>query len=361
MGGSGGTSLGREAFRAEVSRRPIVADGGLGTSLIGLGTPVDACLEALNVRRPEIVELAHRSFVDAGARLVLTNSFGANRYRLERHGLADRVDELCAASVARARAAGADLVAGSLGPLGVRLAPYGRVRDVEAADAYAEQAAALVGAGADLLVLETQTDLREIEVAVQAVRGAVGPVVLIVSATFIAGRPHAARLVAGGRRGRPHGARRRRGRRELRGRACAGAADRPRDARDRAPGFRCSRAPTPAAPPRGRQARVSGDAWIRRRGGCARSSTPARPIVGGCCGTGPSTSGRSPSRPLARARRRATVAVVATGERRHVRRLRRPLTATRSQRSLARRRSRRRGGDGAATLVRRAPRSSPRP
>jgi homocysteine S-methyltransferase len=184
MDGSEGAPLARGAFRDELSRGPIVADGGLGTSLIELGTPVDACLEALNVRRPEVVERAHRSFVDAGARLVLTNSFGANRYRLERHGLADRVDELCAASVARVRAAGAGLVAGSLGPLGVRLAPYGRVRDGEAGDAYAEQAAALVGAGADLLVLETQTDLREIEVAVRAVRDAVGHVVLVVSATF---------------------------------------------------------------------------------------------------------------------------------------------------------------------------------
>ena len=184
MDGSEGAQLAREAFRAEVAGGPIVADGGLGTSLIGLGSPVDACLEALNVLEPEVVERAHRSFVDAGARLVLTNSFGANRYRLERHGFADRVEELCTASVARARAAGASLVAGSLGPLGVRLAPYGRVRGIEAADAYAEQAAALVGAGADLLILETQTDLREIEVAVQAVRDAVGDVVLVVSATF---------------------------------------------------------------------------------------------------------------------------------------------------------------------------------
>jgi len=176
--------LDRRTFRDLLMRGPLVADGGLGTSLIALGTPVDACLEALNTRDPDLVERAHRAFVEAGARIVATNSFGANRFRLERHGLADRAAELSAAAVARARDAGAELVAGSLGPLGVRLAPYGRVRETDAAGAYVEQAAALAGAGADLLLLETQTDLREIEVAVGAIRSVAPDLALAVSATF---------------------------------------------------------------------------------------------------------------------------------------------------------------------------------
>ena len=174
----------RTAFRRIIEEGPLVADGGFGTSLIALGTSVDACLEASNERDPVRVEGVHRTFVDAGARLILTNSFGANRFRLERHGLADRVEELCTAAVALARGAGAEIVGGSLGPLGVRLAPYGRVREPDAADAYAEQARALVAAGADLLVLETQSDLREIEVAAAAIRDLTGDVPLVVSATF---------------------------------------------------------------------------------------------------------------------------------------------------------------------------------
>ncbi|HSL09741.1 MAG TPA: bifunctional homocysteine S-methyltransferase/methylenetetrahydrofolate reductase [Actinomycetota bacterium] len=184
MDGTQARGLDREEFRDLLAGSIVVADGGLGTSLIAMGSAADACLEAENVRRPDIVERAHRSFVEAGARLVLTNSFGANRFRLDRHGLADRVEALCVAAVTCARASGASLVAGSLGPLGVRLSPYGRVPESEAADAYAEQANALVGAGVDLLVLETQSDLREIEVAVGASRTAAPEIPLVVSATF---------------------------------------------------------------------------------------------------------------------------------------------------------------------------------
>jgi len=126
----------------------------------------------------------HAAFVAAGSQLVLTNTFGANRYRLERYGLADRVAAICAAGVERARAAMPDLVGGSIGPLGVRLQPYGRVDPAEAFDAYREQAAALAEAGADVLVIETQTDLRELEQAVNAARDAAPGLALLASATF---------------------------------------------------------------------------------------------------------------------------------------------------------------------------------
>lgn len=173
-----------DGFRERLGHGPIAADGGLGTSLIAGGAPVQACLEALNVADPALVEGVHRSFVEAGATLVLTNSFAANRFRLDRHGFGDRVEELCTAAVALARSGGAELVGGSLGPLGVRLAPYGRVRPEDAVSAYAEQADALAAAGADLLVLETQADLREIEQAVAAVRKAAPGVALVASVTF---------------------------------------------------------------------------------------------------------------------------------------------------------------------------------
>ncbi|MEO8292035.1 MAG: bifunctional homocysteine S-methyltransferase/methylenetetrahydrofolate reductase [Actinomycetota bacterium] len=163
---------------------PLLADGGMGTSLIARGAPVGACLEASNGDDPAAVETVHRGFVAAGAHLILTNTFGANRFRLGSHGLADRMDELNRAGVALARRAGARIVGGSMGPLGVRLAPYGRVAVEDALDAYAEQAAALMEAGADLLVIETQTDLREMEQAILGVRRASADTAILVSATF---------------------------------------------------------------------------------------------------------------------------------------------------------------------------------
>jgi len=168
----------------ERTRTPLIADGGMGTSLIDTGVALDACMEALNERDPARVTSIHAAFVAAGSQLVLTNTFGANRYRLERHGLADRVAAICAAGVERARAAEPELLGGSIGPLGVRLQPYGRVDPAEAFDAYREQAAALAEAGADVLVIETQTDLRELEQAVNAARDAAPGLALLASATF---------------------------------------------------------------------------------------------------------------------------------------------------------------------------------
>src|SRR4051812_13128544 len=171
------------ALRAR-ARTPLIADGGMGTSLIDTGVPLDACMEALNEREPERVTSIHAAFVAAGSQLVLTNTFGANRYRLEHHGLGERVAALCAAGVARAREANPELVGGSLGPLGVRLQPYGRGDPAEAFDAYREQAAALAEAGADVLVIETQTDVRELEQAIAAARDAAPNLALLASATF---------------------------------------------------------------------------------------------------------------------------------------------------------------------------------
>ncbi|HEX6131334.1 MAG TPA: homocysteine S-methyltransferase family protein, partial [Actinomycetota bacterium] len=173
-----------EKFRSLVAAGPVLADGAMGTALIARGAPVDACLDEWSLREPAAVEAVHRASIEAGARIVWTNTFGANRFRLERHGLQGRVAAICAAGVGVARRAGAELVAGSLGPLGVRLAPYGRVRPADAADAYREQAEALASAGVDVLVLETQSDLREMEQAIGAIRDASPGLALLVTATF---------------------------------------------------------------------------------------------------------------------------------------------------------------------------------
>ena len=126
------------ALDALLHSGPLLADGGMGASLVEAGVPVSSCFEAMNVDDPDLVESIHRGFVEAGAGLVVTNTFGANRFKLGAREMADRVGELNRRGTEVAGRAGV-LVAGSVGPLGVRLAPLGRVRPAEAFGAYAEQ------------------------------------------------------------------------------------------------------------------------------------------------------------------------------------------------------------------------------
>ncbi len=170
------------------SGRPILADGAMGTMLHARGVPFDACFDELNRTQPDLILSIHRAYLEAGAQIVETNSFGANRHKLSAHGLADQVTEINAASVALARQAiqstGREaLIAGSVGPLGVRLAPFGRVQPEQAYEAYREQIAALQEAGADLIVLETQSDLHELREGIRAAKDT-GALPVIGSVTF---------------------------------------------------------------------------------------------------------------------------------------------------------------------------------
>jgi methionine synthase / methylenetetrahydrofolate reductase (NADH) len=171
-------------LRTLLADGPLLADGGMGTSLIEQGEPVGTCFELLNVDAPERIASIHRAFIHAGSDVILTNTFGGNRFRLDIHGVATRVGELNRAAVALARYVGARFVAGSIGPLGVRLAPYGRVRPEDAFAAFREQAAALAEGGVDLLIIETQTDLLEMEQALTAARAGAPGIAVAVSATF---------------------------------------------------------------------------------------------------------------------------------------------------------------------------------
>lgn len=179
----------REQLEAWLARgRPILMDGAMGTMLHASGIGFDACFDELNLTQPDLVERIHRAYLSAGAQIVETNSFGANRFKLASHGLEAQVGEINAASVAVARRAirtsGAEaLVAGSIGPLGVRLAPYGRVKAEQACSAFQEQIGALVEAGADLLVIETHSDLAEVAEAVRAARK-VTSIPVLASLTF---------------------------------------------------------------------------------------------------------------------------------------------------------------------------------
>ncbi|MFP5224159.1 MAG: bifunctional homocysteine S-methyltransferase/methylenetetrahydrofolate reductase [Actinomycetota bacterium] len=174
----------RGSFAQLLADRVLLADGGTGTSLLERGAAPDACADLLNIQDRDLVRDVHASFVEAGAQIIETNTFGANRYRLGSFGAENLVEEVNLAGVARAREAGAEIVAGSVGPLGVRLAPYGRVAEPAAAEAFAEQIGALVRAGVDLLLLETFSDLSEALVALRVAREVGGDLAVAVTMTF---------------------------------------------------------------------------------------------------------------------------------------------------------------------------------
>lgn len=162
----------RERLR---DRRVIIADGAMGTQLYARGIAYDQCFDAQNLERPELVEQIHREYIGAGAELIETNTFGGNRFRLATLGFDDRVREinLNGARIARgAREICGEpvFVAGSVGPTGRALEPYGTTTAQEMYEAFHEQIAALVEGGVDLLILETFGDLREIAEAVRAAR-----------------------------------------------------------------------------------------------------------------------------------------------------------------------------------------------
>ncbi|HXX60446.1 MAG TPA: homocysteine S-methyltransferase family protein, partial [Candidatus Sulfotelmatobacter sp.] len=168
---------------------PILADGAMGTMLFAAGLQFGDPPEVWNFDRPDVVRRIHRGYLDAGARIVMTNTFGANRARLGMHNLEGRVAEInrTAAVLLRsevAAAGGRALVAGDMGPSGQIMAPLGTLEPGEAVDIFAEQAAALLAGGADLLWIETMSDLAEITAAIAGVRRADPAVPIIATMTF---------------------------------------------------------------------------------------------------------------------------------------------------------------------------------
>jgi homocysteine S-methyltransferase len=161
----------------------VLSDGAMGTMLYGRGIFINRCFDELNLSQPETVAGIHTEYLQAGAQIIETNTFGANAYRLERYGLRDQVHEInlagvriarqCVAQIAQKQATEA-YVAGAIGPLGVSLKPLGELSLEQAREAFAEQIAALAeggpGVGADLLILETMTSLAEAGEAIRAAR-----------------------------------------------------------------------------------------------------------------------------------------------------------------------------------------------
>jgi homocysteine S-methyltransferase len=166
-------------FAEILASRPLLADGAMGTVLYGRGIFINRCYDELNLSDPGLILAIHEEYLQSGADILETNTFGANRFRLARHGLTEKVAEINAAGVRLARQAvehlkdkqaGEAWVAGSVGPLGVRLEPLGKTGLDEARAAFAEQISALAGAGADMLIIETMPALNEAREALIAAR-----------------------------------------------------------------------------------------------------------------------------------------------------------------------------------------------
>lgn len=173
----------------QTNQRPLLSDGAMGTLLNQRGVSFERCFDELNLTDPALVAAIHREYIDAGSQIIQTNTFGANRFKLSHHGLEDQVSEINAAAVELARRVVMAsfkevLIAGDVGPLGVRLAPFGRVQPEQARQVFAEQIAALIEAGVDLLIIETMTDLYEVREAIAAARQINPQIPVVASMTF---------------------------------------------------------------------------------------------------------------------------------------------------------------------------------
>src|SRR5256886_3570449 len=163
------------ALSLRLQAGPLLGDGAMARVLYGRGVSLDACFDVLNLNTPRLVQAIHADYIAAGADLIESNTFGANRFKLAVHGLEGQVREVNRRGVRLARdvreSAGRDvLVLGSIGPLGKYLAPLGGVTAEAARAAFREQAEAVVEGGADGLILETFSHLAEIALAIHADR-----------------------------------------------------------------------------------------------------------------------------------------------------------------------------------------------
>jgi 5-methyltetrahydrofolate--homocysteine methyltransferase len=161
--------------------RPLLCDGAMGTQLMFAGLEQGNCGEAWNLTHPERVLAIQRRYVEAGADCIITNTFGGSRIMLNRHGQADGVAPINKAGVEIARQAFGDregYVLGDIGPFGGLLEPYGDFTEAQVRSAFEEQAAALVEAGADAIIIETQTSLEELLIGIESAQKAGAPCII---------------------------------------------------------------------------------------------------------------------------------------------------------------------------------------
>jgi methionine synthase / methylenetetrahydrofolate reductase (NADH) len=168
-------------FLSALDSRILVCDGAMGTMLYSKGIFISRSFDELNVSNPQLVRDIHAEYIKAGAEIIETNTFGGNRTKLRSHGIEEQAREinLQGARIAREAADKDVFVAGAIGPLGIRIEPWGKTSIGEAGEIFREQAQALADGGVDLFILETFSDLNEVQAAIRAVRD-VSPLPLIV-------------------------------------------------------------------------------------------------------------------------------------------------------------------------------------
>jgi len=160
------------SFESYLKENLVLLDGAMGSLIYEKGVFIDKCYDELNLSRPELIKSIHEEYIRSGARVIETNTYGANRFKLKSHHLIDQIDAINTTGVTLAREAAGDkaYVAGSMGPSGVEIEPWGETSLEEVFEAYAEQAGIMQKAGVDLFILETFQDIREMEQAISAIR-----------------------------------------------------------------------------------------------------------------------------------------------------------------------------------------------
>jgi 5-methyltetrahydrofolate--homocysteine methyltransferase len=164
-----------------IGRKPLLADGAMGTQLMFAGLEQGSCGEAWNLTHPERVLAIQRRYADAGSDCILTNTFGGSRIMLNRHGNADdvvRINQAAVAIVREAFGTRQGFVIGDIGPFGGLMEPYGDFSEADVRGAFTEQARALVDAGADAIIIETQTSLEELSLGIAAAKEAGAPCII---------------------------------------------------------------------------------------------------------------------------------------------------------------------------------------
>ena len=179
----------RSAFRSRLERAPLVCDGAMGTALYQKGVMVNRCFDELNLSNPKVVQAVHHDYLDVGVDVIETNTYGANRFKLDAHGFRDKVGVINEAGARLAREVVDEserdvLVGGAIGPLGKPVAPIGTLSESDAFAAFKEQVAGLVRGGADFIIFETFSDVKELGQAIRAARAEQEDLPIVAQLTF---------------------------------------------------------------------------------------------------------------------------------------------------------------------------------
>jgi len=176
----------RTSLKERLKQGLFLLDGAMGTQLIARGVEVGKCNDYLNIESPDTIFEIHQAYFQAGSDAVLTNTFGANKFALARHGFGDKVKEIntAAAQIARRAAGEEKYVLGDIGPSGDFLQPLGNLETEELKDAFAEQAKALLAGGVDGFMIETMTALDEATITIEAVKSVSGDLPVLASMAF---------------------------------------------------------------------------------------------------------------------------------------------------------------------------------